>query len=67
MYTIYELNLEDLYDDFLQEFLTSPQYNFYTQHIDIYSRDSRWLETLKLEIDNNKIPIEEKRNNKKTF
>jgi len=50
LYTIYELELEDLYDDFLNAFLTSTQYNFYSQNIDIYSKDSRWLETLDIEM-----------------
>jgi hypothetical protein len=50
LYTIYELELEELYDDFLNEFLTSAQYNFYSQNIDNYSKDSRWLDTLDTEI-----------------
>jgi len=54
LYTIYELELDDLYDDFLNDFLNSDQYNFYSQNIDSYSKDSRWLETLDIEMRNSK-------------
>jgi hypothetical protein len=49
-YTIKELKLDGLYQNFIDEFLISDQYVLYTQNIERFNKDERFLKSLLTEM-----------------
>lgn len=46
VYTIREVGIEDEFSDFLNDFLTSPQYMLYTRNVNDISQAVRWSECI---------------------